>query len=269
MNGQFNLGSVTPPQYFLSIAVLLGLLFAMISPDDDVATPLVFLQWQLQSILPMALMVITHVIIAKSKLFSVYNPWVKLVISGVVGASLFTPFALIVDIYLGTENLPASWWQPLISEWLSVTPPVVLCWLAINAPWLMGFTVQKENTSNIQGSTEDNNKKPTENLSQANFYSLLPADKQGALIYLTAELHYLKVVTEQGSSLILYNLKDAIEELPKNMGLQTHRSYWVSQQHIVSFDKKGRQGELTLSGGHKIPVSRTNIAGVLDILNTN
>ena len=53
MNGHFDIGSVTPTKYFFSIAILLGLLFAMTSVDQDKAPLLVFLQWQLQTVLPM------------------------------------------------------------------------------------------------------------------------------------------------------------------------------------------------------------------------
>ena len=45
------------------------------------------------------------------------------------------------------------------------------------------------------------------------FLDLLPKEVRGAVISLQAELHYITVVTVHGRALILYNLKDAIEEL--------------------------------------------------------
>ena len=89
--------------------------------------------------------------------------------------------------------------------------------------------------------------------------SLLSPEKQGKLLLLKSELHYLKVVTDQGSGLILYNLADAVAQLPERSGLLVHRSYWVAFDAVDELIRRGRQGELRLKNGQMVPVSRSKL----------
>ena len=68
------------------------------------------------------------------------------------------------------------------------------------------------------------------------------------------------VVTEKGKDLILYSLKDAIQELDIEDGFQSHRSWWVNPNYVEGFRRAGRQGELTLSTGDAVPVSRSQLS---------
>lgn len=255
MNGQFDIGAVTPTKYFFSIAVLLGLLFAMVSVDENKSGMVIFIQWQLQAIIPMALMIGAHLLLSKNFRFNHFNPWLRLSISGSIGASLFAPIALLIDLKLEPET-PSDFGREFLDEWVSVMPPVTVCWLAINAPWLLGFRLDKS------AATTGNRTSPPETVKQPEFMSLLPPEKRGRLILLKAELHYLQVVTEGGSSLILYNLSDAIAQLPQNWGMIVHRSYWVAMDSVAQFVKRGRQGELHLHDGQLVPVSRNRMLEV-------
>ena len=260
MNGHFDIGGVTPTKYFFSIAVLLGLLFAMTSGDQQHPAALVFVQWQLQTVLPMALLIAAHILLLYNHWFTRLNPWLALGVSGVVGASLFAPFALLIDLLLVTE-LPASLAAELLDEWISVTPPVALCWVALNAPWLLGYRLEKSAELDSEA-VPQGDQIPLEAESKPAFMSLVPPDKQGRLLLLKSELHYLQVVTDQGSSLILYNLGDAIDQLPRTIGMTVHRSYWVALGAIEKLEKRGRQGELSLCNGLRVPVSRNRMAEV-------
>jgi len=73
-------------------------------------------------------------------------------------------------------------------------------------------------------------------------------------------------VTDKGSALILYNLRDAIKQLPSTMGISVHRSYWVAKDAIDQLVKNGRQGELKLYDGQCIPVSRNRFNEVNETL---
>ena len=74
-----------------------------------------------------------------------------------------------------------------------------------------------------------------------------------------SELHYLTVTTTKGQSLILYTLRDAVHELPPDMGIQTHRSYWANLAHVKEFAADGRLAKITMSDGAKVPVSRSKM----------
>ena len=263
MNGPFTIGDLTATRYFFSIAVLLGLLFALIATEDGEPAGLVFLRWQLQAIIPMALMVGTHRLLSAHAYFVNLNPWVALSLSGFIGASLFAPVALLIDLWLEPE-VPPDLSAEFFDEWLSVVPPVVLCWLGINAPWVLGFRLEKPTADKKPAPQPDSSAKveTTTPIEPAGFTLLLPPDKRGKLILLKAELHYLQVVTDAGSTLILYNLSDAVRQLPPHKGMMVHRSYWVAVDAVAKLVRRGRQGELHLHDGRTVPVSRSRLQEV-------
>ncbi len=254
MNGQIEIGGVTPTRYFFSIAVVLGLLFAMTSGDSGHSPLLVGLQWQLQTLVPMALLIGAHMLLLRNARFAALNRWFTLVVSGVAGATLFTPDALAIDIWLDAGLDWQHFGAELASEWLAVVPPVALCWLALNAPWQLGYRLQKTGQPEADASSEERSTPSPE------FLDLLPPDRRGRVLMLKSELHYLQVVTDQGSGLVLYNLADAVDQLTEVPGMLVHRSYWVALDAIAKLVRKGRQGELHLQDGSRVPVSRTRLA---------
>lgn len=254
MSRQFDLGDITPLTYFAVIAVVVGLLFGFISgAGDDRPLLLRLLQWQLQSCLPMALMVGSQVGLARLTAFERLGPWWQLLGSGLSGALLFTPLALGIDaVFQGDPLNPTE----LLDEFQGVAPPVILCWLAINAPWVLGFRLRSVAGPDT-GSRDSRSGQPA-----AAFMAMVPGALRGELLYLEAELHYVAVVTSRGRALILYNLRDAIDELVDRPGVQPHRSYWVSAEHVTDLKRRGRQGLLCISNGDQVPVSRRNLAAV-------
>ena len=256
MSGQFEIGGLTPTRYFFPIAIVLGLLFAMISTEQAHSIWLIFVQWQLQTVIPMALLICAHILLLRIAWFAVLNPWLTLALSGVLGSSLFAPVALTIDLWLDPSVTPSRFEVELLQEWVSVVPPITVCWIALNAPWLLGYRLEKAAPAALAS-----NESP-EDMPTPDFMTLVPPQDRGSLVMLKAELHYLQVVTDRGSALILYNLTDAIAQLPSGLGLSVHRSYWVAHDAIERLEKRGRQGELLLRNGQQVPVSRNRMAEV-------
>lgn len=264
----FEFGDVAPTRYFLTISVLLALLFALIDQNDELSLLASLLLWMYQSTVPMMLMVTSHMLLGQSAVFNRLNVWLKLSISGVCGALLFVPLALFADVHLGNDRLPTDLnsiiWS-LVDEAGGVLPPVVLCWMSINAPWVLGYKVMRApEVAAIETEHQAGHQalpmQPT--AVDTALQQLLPADKRGQLLYLKSELHYLSVVTTQGKSLILFSLKDAIAACQQLEGVQPHRSYWVSKAAIRALKKDGREGVLVLLNDAEIPVSRNQLATV-------
>lgn len=91
----------------------------------------------------------------------------------------------------------------------------------------------------------------------ARFLERLPPKLRGArLIAVQAEDHYLRLHTAQGSDLILMRLSDALAELEGLEGAQTHRSWWVARDAVVSVARGDGRATLTLDRGLTAPVSR-------------
>jgi hypothetical protein len=163
----------------------------------------------------------------------------------------------------------------LLAEFVDLAPPVIVAWVAINAPWLLGFRVERYRQPQRHGedrsgqnaaSSPTERPVPADSVSQPDalpgFMALLPEDVRGEPIYLKSELHYLLVVTPRGKGLILYTLRDAMAELGDLRGLHPHRSYWVNRDWITGFARSGREADLKLKDGTKIPVSRYRAADI-------
>lgn len=96
---------------------------------------------------------------------------------------------------------------------------------------------------------------------QSPFLGRLSAHPDTDLIYLKMNDHYVEAVTSAGSEIILMRFADAVAELA-GMGMQVHRSYWVSYRSVVRLERDRHRRYVELAGAHKIPVSRTYLPAV-------
>ncbi|MDT0596575.1 LytTR family DNA-binding domain-containing protein [Glaciecola petra] len=264
MKRYFDFGSVRPFQYFFGLAGILGVIFAFISENEQRFFVMHLALWMLQTLGPIAILVYTHIGLHKLRFFDEKNAWLKLLVSGIIGAAIFSPIALCLDVLWGNDSLPNNL-NKLVYLWLDellgVIPPITISWIAINAPWLLGY---KLITANIESSEKQELIAPKleidkNSANKDDFLLPINQDTLGEIIYLKSELHYLLVVGTKGKDLILYNLRDAIQNIPGHLGAQAHRSYWVTYSHITKVIKQGRQAKIVMSNGAEIPVSRNNI----------
>ena len=262
MNGQFSIGAVSPKNYFLFIGVFLGLLFGLVGQDDMlhqnrsesfvylVNALVYFLSWQVNTLGVIALLLGVQLSLTRISWLKRLNPWSITFVSAILGSILFAPIGYSLDLLTGQEEFSGHWHQGVLQELSALLPLVILGWLAINAPWILGYRLEMKELQHEAPAVIPR------------FMQLIPQDRRGELIYIKSELHYLQVVTQQGSSLILYNLKDAVEELDDTAGITPHRSYWVAKEKIEKWIPNGRQARLRLANGDEIPVSRRNAASV-------
>ncbi len=90
----------------------------------------------------------------------------------------------------------------------------------------------------------------------AKFLDRLPGKVGHDIIYLKMSDHYVEVVTTLGRCAILMRFADAVAELG-DRGLRVHRSYWVAYPHVEGWIRENQRTLLQLTGGHRVPVSRT------------
>ncbi len=82
------------------------------------------------------------------------------------------------------------------------------------------------------------------------------------LVYLRMADHYVEAFTTAGSDLVLMRFADAVAELEGADGMRVHRSYWVARGHVTGSERVNGRPALCLTGGHKVPVSRTYLPAV-------
>ncbi len=93
------------------------------------------------------------------------------------------------------------------------------------------------------------------------FFARLPTRLGRDLIFLKMNDHYVEAFTSAGRGIILMRFADAVAELA-GVGMQVHRSHWVSFRHVVSLVRDRHRRFLELTGGHKVRVSRTYLPAV-------
>ena len=269
MRSIFHVGDPTPWKYFLGVSIALGILFVALGPEGTTGRGIIpsLLQWMAQAIIPMALCIAAHLALHRSAPFDRLNPWLKLLASGCLGAFLFSPIAYGIDLLLGEWPTPGT---SHMAEWLNelgaVIVPVAFTWVAINAPFQLGYSFRREVGTAPETPLHPSPPPPSAPTVEPFFLSLIPEAKRGEVIHMKSELHYLSVATPKGQSLILYTLRDAIRELPPDAGVQTHRSHWANLAHVKDFEADGRLATLTMSDGAKVPVSRSKVKNLKALL---
>ena len=97
----------------------------------------------------------------------------------------------------------------------------------------------------------------------AAFRQRLSARRRGAvLLAVQAEDHYLRVHTDAGEELITMRFADALAELAATPGFRTHRSWWVAAPALEAVRWRRGRGEVRLSSGLIVPVSRGHAAAL-------
>lgn len=96
---------------------------------------------------------------------------------------------------------------------------------------------------------------------RAGFFQRLPSEVGNDILFLKASGHYVEVVTNAGSAVILMRLTDAVTELGTE-GMRIHRSYWAAFEHMTTLLRRDRRMLLCLNGGHELPISRSLVAAV-------
>lgn len=82
----------------------------------------------------------------------------------------------------------------------------------------------------------------------------------GPIHALRVEDHYTIALSAEGQEMLLLPLRDAIAAMQGREGMQVHRSWWVAHDAVRTARKKGRNVELELVDGTRVPVSRANVA---------
>ena len=88
----------------------------------------------------------------------------------------------------------------------------------------------------------------------------LPIELRGNLSHLSMQDHYVDIVTDKGSKLVLLRLADAIAETEPVPGLQIHRSHWVAPGCGCPHPPcEGDRHFVELKDGAVLPISRSSL----------
>ena len=247
---------------FLAVSgVVLTLLFILLEPkpSQSLTGPRAALFWTLHVLGPLAILQGVQSVLPRIWRGGWRLPIVQILVAGVIGAAVFTPMAALIDWGLGVsdrqDHVGILTLADLAEEYVNIAPPIILVWLALNLSRQLRLPIDR--------ATEE----PQPSVPPApEFWDRMPPRLGRELVALSAELHYLRVYTDRGDALVLYPFGRAVEELDAEQGLQVHRSHWAARAHLVKLQPRGQGGQLVLSTGLQLPVSRTYRAEVAALL---
>ncbi|MEO5805566.1 LytTR family DNA-binding domain-containing protein [Devosia sp.] len=84
----------------------------------------------------------------------------------------------------------------------------------------------------------------------------LPHPQRGKLSHISVSDHYIDVVTDKGTTLVLMRLSDAIRETAPIKGVQIHRSHWVALDAVSKVLRVDGKPVVEMRNGARLPVSR-------------
>lgn len=84
--------------------------------------------------------------------------------------------------------------------------------------------------------------------------------KESEIIYLEANVNYTVFHLSNGKQFVsCFTLKTHDSQLKQNGFLRVHKSYLLNPNYIENFNKDGKRGEVQLSNGKVLQVSRRKI----------
>ena len=243
---------------FLSTAGLgLIMLFAVLDPGPSrglsFGARIAF--WAIHIYIPLAFAQGCQLILVHNAPF-LSNIWTSMAVASFAASGLFAPLALALDLAFSSigdlaQNEHFSLGE-VFSEWLNLAPPLMLVWIGLNAARFL----------RLPAATQPQVLGPLESQELLMFMERIPAARRGQLVAISAELHYLRVYTTLGSTLILQGFGEALSQLGPDVGLQIHRSHWIDPSFVQGLLRDGTKMEVSLITGLVLPIARSRRAAV-------
>jgi hypothetical protein len=261
------------------LTLCLALLFAILEPQSS--RGLVF-GWALGFWLAhigcgLLLAVVAARVLTRCSALHTWPAWLQLLLAGLFGSLAFAPVALglgamfpstsdtmMSDDWLDVWEL-AGGWQALVAEWLQLLPSYLCAWMLINAVPLVQMAAPNLVPAQAQPVLDSDTRAVNPPDASTDWLNQLPIAIGRSLLRIEADLHYLKVFTENGRVMLLGNLSAATEQLGER-GIRVHRSHWVAIDQVKRVHRTSKGWCCELRDGSKIPVSRRRVREVHDRL---
>jgi hypothetical protein len=238
------------PGFLILAGLVLTLTFTLLQPSasDGLTGPALLGFWAAHVLIPLSLLQTVQLALAYVWQVARLPPLMQVSITGLVGAALFAPVALALDWIFGladvTDDAAETLGTALLDEFAALAPVLILVWIGLNAPRLIRLDPIERSSRAQMPPPQD-------------FWQRTPLAIGRDLVAMSAELHYLRIRTALGETLVLYPFGRAVAELAADAaGLQIHRSHWVAKAHVTRVNRRGQGAICTLSTGLALPVSR-------------
>jgi hypothetical protein len=140
-------------------------------------------------------------------------------------------------------------------EWYGQTAVIVLP-IAAGALWLE--THYHGERASVPAPSPANHAPPVAAASEPS--CRLPDHLLESALCLQMEDHHIRIHAQQRSWLELSTMREAIDQIGPERGLQVHRSWWVAREAVRDVVEDGRAVRLRLANGLEVPVARNRVA---------
>jgi hypothetical protein len=267
-----------PPRllnYFLPLTLGLALLFAVLGPSTTRTLPLwqAWGHWWVHVSLGLGLAIVAAGGLSRVRAVAALPVPVFLLLSGVVGAALFAPLALALESWLpqdtGADNddVLDGWaarggaWA-VMAELLQLAPSYLASWFLVNAAPVLAERARDPADPDASPFPTGADAAPSAGSpTQRNILDRLPPAIGRDLVSVSADLHYLQVITTLGRATVLGSLNHVETDLA-DQGMRLHRAHWVALAHVKRLQKSEHGWRCELRDGRRLPVSRRRVAEV-------
>jgi len=274
---------------------LLALLFAVLEPPPTahLSFPAALGSWVLHIGVGIACALVAANLLFRAWPRLLRWPWLGLGLAGLLGAALFAPVALqlealhepapreLADGWVDSLEARGGAWR-LLAEFLSLLPSYLFAWLLVNAPSMRRVSRPRRvdglaagtpagpdapASASAEGDAVSGGAKSTLT-SGDRLLDRLPLAVGRQLVSISADLHYLNVVTRRGRATVLGSLGEAERELGE-CGVRIHRSHWVARDAIRRLRRTAGGWRCELMDGRSLPVSRRRAADVKRLMGSD
>jgi LytTr DNA-binding domain-containing protein len=281
---------------FLALASALLLASTQMAHPDDWSLVGIYGYWIIRIVIEAGLFVAFSELIGRLPILN-YRPWLVIALAAFV--SLF-PFVLSItalDLILGlpelggsigftpdpnqiaTDHSGSSRIGSFLKEVIYLTDNHLALCLLMSVPKL--FQLAGSETASAPNAEWDETGPPSEpsimssEVEEEDLGELVVAENlekgylrhmerplAGSLLRVEAQEHYIRLVGQSESRMMLYRFNDVVSELSDEHGMQVHRSHWVAFDAIERLLRENGRFWLSATDGAKIPVSRKYVADV-------
>jgi len=194
--------------------------------------------------------------------------WALLILGGMLETILGTPYVALHQRFFAAFLPPDMPFTPFfdgglldalkaVPRWLVQNQGAITLWVAANYFFdrFVGLPRFARKQSPRKGPAPAIETPATGESSLSGLMEKLPATVRGDVIALSAEDHYVRVVTNRGSALIYGKVTVLASSMPPDWGVRVHRSHWVSRSAARRLHQRDAKYRVMLEGGTEIPVS--------------
>lgn len=166
----------------------------------------------------------------------------------------------LVSPFAGTSGPFLSW--PHISQALASAPPGIIAWMTVNLFYDRVLRLPRFRYPAAVAAAAQ----PAAPPRPAFLRDLDPATGPGEVLAIEACDHYIRIHTAGRAPMLHYRFSDAVGQMAGQPGTQVHRSYWVAAGAMQAVDRHKHGYQLLLANGARVPVSRTHLKDVKELL---